>query len=67
MKRLINIFRRKKKTVAQNEYDLLRSIGFTYLQACKNDREFRRKMEKTDFGKSVKLALTKARNEASSN
>ena len=62
MKKLFNWFKRKPKT---NEYDLLRSIGFTYLQACKRDREFRRKMEKTDFGKAVKQSLIKARETAS--
>jgi len=64
MKRLFNFFKRKKKTVAEKEFDLLRSIGFTYLQACKRDREFRRKMEKTDFGKAVKQSLIQARHES---
>jgi len=62
MKRLINklfFWRRKKaeqefKEVLSNQRQLLlASIGLTYVRQCKRDRNFRRKMERTEFGQAV--------------
>ena len=55
MKKLFNIFRRKKN----NNKDFLASIGYTYLKACENNVAFRIRMEKTKFGKAVKQHIEK--------
>lgn len=62
MRKIINklFFWRRKK--AEQEFKgvlsdqrqlLLASIGLTYVRQCKRDRNFRRKMERTEFGQAV--------------
>lgn len=66
MKKFLNrlAFWKKKH---KSGMDFLSSIGYTYIQACKNDREFRRKMEKTQFGKAVKLHIETFRKQSEIN
>lgn len=58
MKKLIqkitNIFNKKKK---ESNKEFFATVGYSYIVECKRNREFRRKMEKTDFGKATKKYL----------
>lgn len=60
MRKLFNKLFKKKAP----KQDFLASIGYTYLEACRKDRQFRRQMEKTTFGKAIKQHIINARNEA---
>lgn len=62
MKKFLNrmIFWRRKKAhqefkevLSDHRQVLLASIGLTYVRQCKRDRNFRRKMERTEFGQAV--------------
>lgn len=60
MRKLFNrIFKKKSK-----EIDFLSSIGMTYIKECQNNKEFRRKMEKTKFGQAVKQHIIEFRKQA---
>lgn len=42
-----------KEVLSDHRQVLLASIGLTYVKQCKRDRNFRRKMERTEFGQAV--------------
>lgn len=58
MRRIINrikdLFYEKEK---DNKKEFFATVGYSYIMECKRNREFRRKMEKTDFGKATKKYL----------
>jgi TATA-binding protein-associated factor Taf7 len=49
-----NLFFKKEK---DNKKEFFATVGYSYIMECKRNRDFRRKMEKTDFGKATKKYL----------
>lgn len=52
--KISNLFSKKKKNTNK---EFFATVGYSYIMECKRNREFRRKMEKTDFGKATKKYL----------